>query len=394
MGYAWLGDRGRCTDARRKWTSIVPARRTWTSIVACLFAAIGFIRAATVCRAQTPDQYSQQRVVIPFDFESQFDGGRYGRMIGDMVWKKLERQGGFVIPESMLDVRDWCARHKMVPNPDTPLARMSQIVRGDFDAQIGIWGKVEQVDGLEWDVYDLWVNVVDFSAEPPRVLCRKKARTTTVSEIPHVYIRQALDRLSGRKPQPPAGPDLAQEQQWATQPNLVKGDFERGDDAPVGWDPLPEHVRRVTLSASDGTVNHVIRFQVSRSVAGTTGVLYYSDFFPIQEGARYRFRCRWRSTGSRAKVFIKCYDQVPTPYVGGQDSSERTGRREVYRSQQNLKGPGNRWHVHREDFTPTHTQYTPRWGRVMLYAYWPAGTVDWDDIVVKQIGPVPPVAAK
>ena len=43
--------------------------------------------------------------------------------------------------------------------------------------------------------------------------------------------------------------------------------------------------------------------------------------------------------------------------------------------------------MHTEDFTPKHTQFTPRWGRVMLYAYWPAGTVDWDDIVVKQIVP-------
>ena len=43
-----------------------------------------------------------------------------------------------------------------------------------------------------------------------------------------------------------------------------------------------------------------------------------------------------------------------------------------------------------EDFTPQHTQFTPRWGRVMLYAYWPAGSVEWDDVVVKQIAPAPP----
>ena len=26
----------------------------------------------------------------------------------------------------------------------------------------------------------------------------------------------------------------------------------------------------------------------------------------------------------------------------------------------------------------------------MLYAYWPAGTVEWDDVIVKQIAPAPP----
>ena len=39
-------------------------------------------------------------MVIPFDFESKFDNGRYGQMIGDMLWKKLQNQGGFIIPET------------------------------------------------------------------------------------------------------------------------------------------------------------------------------------------------------------------------------------------------------------------------------------------------------
>ena len=26
----------------------------------------------------------------------------------------------------------------------------------------------------------------------------------------------------------------------------------------------------------------------------------------------------------------------------------------------------------------------------MLYAYWPAGSVEWDDVVVKQVVPAPP----
>jgi hypothetical protein len=136
-------------------------------------------------------------------------------------------------------------------------------------------------------------------------------------------------------------------------------------------------------------------------VAGTTGALYYSEFFPIEEGATYRFHCHWKSTGSAAKVFIKCYDVLPTGFRTGADdaapntaavgggSSPRLERREVYRSQQNLQGKPDVWNVQTEDFTPTHTQFTPRWGRVMLYAYWPAGMVEWDNVVVKQIIPAP-----
>jgi hypothetical protein len=88
------------------------------------------------------------------------------------------------------------------------------------------------------------------------------------------------------------------------------------------------------------------------------------------------------------KVFIKCYDDIPSRFSDGSQSTE-SQRREVYRSQQNLQGPARTWNIQTEDFTPRHTQYTPRWGRVMLYAYWPAGAVDWDDIIVKQIQPPP-----
>ena len=136
--------------------------------------------------------------------------------------------------------------------------------------------------------------------------------------------------------------------------------------------------------------NRIIRFTMNEDVAGSTGVLYYSNFFPVEEGATYRFQCRWRTTGLAAKVFIKCYDELPTSFRTEGGDSLKTEKREVYRSQQNLQGSAGAWNVQTEDFTPQHTQFTPRWGQVVLYAYWPAGSVEWDDVVVKQIAPVPP----
>ena len=164
------------------------------------------------------------------------------------------------------------------------------------------------------------------------------------------------------------------------------------DTAPAGWDPLPHDATWVVEKGKDAKAgNRIIRFTMNEDVAGSTGVLYYSNFFPVEEGATYRFQCRWRTTGSAAKVFIKCYDELPTSFrtrEGG--DSLKTEKREVYRSQQNLQGSAGAWNVQTEDFTPQHTQFTPRWGRVMLYAYWPAGSVEWDDVVVKQIAPAPP----
>lgn len=331
-----------------------------------------------------PPQETTAKLVIPFDFESRFDEGVYGRTIGDMLWTKIKREGGFILPESMQDVRDWCQRSKTQPTPETPLDAMKTIVVDEQAGDIGIWGKVERVAGHETDVYDLWITVADFSVKPPKVLYLKQARTKTVSEIPHLYIKAALDHLYGRAGAPGAvvveDPEIAR--RWKGGPNLVRGDFETGRGHPDGWNPLPPSASWPPASRDGKTPSsRVVRFTFGEEIAGTTGVLYYSDYFPLDPGATYRFRCRWRSTGSAAKVFIKCYDEVPGGIEGG------SARREVYRSQQNLVGPSATWNVQTEDFTPKHPQFTPKWGRVMLYGYWPAGTVEWDDVVVKLVKP-------
>jgi len=370
---------------------------------------VGFVLCfgATTARATDPEQ----KVVVPFDFVSKFDDGRYGEMVGDMLWKKLSKQGRFIIPEAMSDVRDYCSNHSLKPSPDMDLNKMKQIVRGDFDAHIGIWGSVERAPGEEKEIYDLVIKCVDFSAKPePKVIYEVKARTNSVSEIPHLYVKQMLDALYERKPGSKPGLDPIAEENWKKNPNLVVGgDFERGSHGiPKGWDklcgeprePIGRQVQWLAEQGNSG--NRVIRFNLSKDVAEFTGLMYYSEYFAVQEGATYRFQCRWRSNGPAVKVFVKCYDDERSEFreenrlgSAGAGKNLRKGdyvgsetmRREVYRSQQNLKGPTNTWNTQTEDFTPQHVKYSPKWCRVMLYAYITAGVVEFDDVVVKQIVP-------
>jgi hypothetical protein len=369
---------------------------------------VGLLFSATVFAADN------RKVVIPFDFVSKFDNGRYGQMMGDMMWKKISRQGGFILPETMLDVRDYCASHNLKPSPDMDLDKMKKIVEDDFGAQIGIWGSIERAAGEELEIYDLAIKCVDFSAKPgPKVLYDVTARTNSAGEIAHVYAKQMLDALYGRQPGSSAPADPLAEENWRSKPNLVVGgDFERGaGGVPKGWDkgcgqqrePLGRLVRWVGEDGSAG--NRVVRFTLDKAVAEFEGVMYYSDYFPVEEGATYRFQCRWRSKGPAVKVFIKCYDEIGSQYrteseTFGKRSAgkkkltkddyipEYNQRREVYRSQQPLSdGAVNTWTwaTHTQDFTPKHTKYTPRWGRVMLYAYMVPGVVEFDDVVVKQV---------
>lgn len=332
-----------------------------------------------------------RKTVIPFDFVSKFDDGRYGQIIGDSIWKKLSRDRGLIAPESMQDVRDYCESHKLRPAPDIDPQKMRKIVEDDFGGQIAIWGSVERAPGTEGEIYDLTIKCVDFSAKPdPKVIYEKTARTNSVSEIPHLYVKEMFEALTGRKPGDPMPEDPTVAANWKKNPNLIVGDFEHGaGSVPKGWDkvagqqrePLGGLVRWMTEkgdSESARPTNKVIRFTLDKNVAENEGVMYYSNYFPVEEGAKYRFQCRWRSQSPSPKVFIKCYDA---------DESGR--RREVYRSQQNLKGANKVWNTQTEDFTPKHTKYSPRWGRVMLYAYLTPGIIEFDDVVVKQIVPPP-----
>jgi len=345
----------------------------------------------------------QKKVLIPFDFVSKFDDGRYGQMIGDMIWKKINAEGGFILPESMQDVRDYCQSRHIQPSPNDSLEKIKKIIKQGFDGQIGVWGSVERAPDAEGEIYDLVIKCVDFSIEPePKVIYQTKTRTKTVSEIPHLYVKQMLDALYHRRPGDSYSVDPTAEANWNKNPNLiVGGDFQTG--AGQKRDPLGGLVQ---WTAEDGNPkNKIIRFKFDSSVGDNEGVMYYSDFFSVQEAAKYRFQCRWKSDGPKVKVFIKCYDEVNTPYhkrsdepaasvtsgKGNKDQPlpETAQRREVYRSQQNLEGPKNAWNTHIEDFTPMHAKYSPKWGRVMLYAYLGGGVVEFDDVVIKQILPSP-----
>ncbi|MGA2033985.1 MAG: hypothetical protein ABSG68_17190 [Thermoguttaceae bacterium] len=354
---------------------------------------------------------AQRKTVIPLDFASPFDHGRCGETLAEMIWKKLEREGGFVIPDSMLDVRETCTRNNVHPGPEMPLGQVKKIIVDDFGAQIGIWGSVQRAAGHEEDVYDLVIKCVDFSVPgEPKIIYQCKAQTRVVSEIPHVYVKQLLDALYERKPGAPPALDVAAEENWRRNANLVVGgDFQNGaEGVPAGWEatagqqrePLGRLVRWVSEGGSSG--NKLIRFTFDANVGDNEGVMYYSRPFAIEQGATYRFQCRWRSTGSAAKVFIKCYDEIGSQYTAAPDSTASNATkgkddyvpsygqmREVYRSQQNLSGPPRTWNTHTADFTPKHSKYAPRWCRVMLYAYLGAGVVDFDDVVIKQIAKAP-----
>lgn len=364
------------------------------------------------------DKYAGQKRVVMFDFESLWDAdqeSRYGQIMGNMFWLKLNREKGFIIPESMIDVRNICEMQNIKPNPETPLTQMKDWVTKTFNSDIGIWGKIERVDKDVMEIYDFWMKIVDFSVDPPRVIYEvSKARTDAIAEVTGIYVRSGMDKLYDRQARTKAE-QAAMQANWDKNPNLMEGgDFERTSGGiPVGWEsrcaqhrePIGRLVQRVP--DPDNPKNHYLHTEFDAGIGEGFGLMYYSKPFPIEEGATYRLDYRYRlSKGVNCIVFVKCYDVMDTefkPTAGAlkEGFNDKIGQqtREVYRNQQNhqqypISGGGpnqkeianaGKWVQHSEEFTPRHTRFSPKLGRVMLFGFVTAGSIDYDDFVLKKV---------
>ena len=354
------------------------------------------------------DKYAGQKRVVMFDFESLWDAdqeSRYGQIMGNMFWMKINRENKikqeFVIPDSMISVRNVCATEGIRPNPDTPLDKMKEVVTKTFNSDIGIWGKIERVDRDVLEIYDFWMKVVDFSFDPPKIIYQvDKNRTEAVAEVTGIHVRRSMEKLYDKQAR--TKEENAQiEANWEKNPNLVVGgDFERVQNGvPVGWEthcaqhrePIGRLVKRIV--DPENPKNHILHTEFDADIGDGFGLMYYSKPFPIEETATYRLQIRFKRMGVRPILFVKCSDTIDTvfrPTSGAlrEGFTDRAGQqtREVYRSQQMLYHyPDNQWITHTEDFTPRHTRFSPKYARIMLYGYLGAGAIQYDDVIVKKI---------
>ena len=149
--------------------------------------------------------------------------------------------------------------------------------------------------------------------DPPRWIYQKKARTQTVSEIPHIYVNRRLTASMAAPSRPPGARSRASKR-WEQAPISSKATLNKAEAAPAGWSPLPHDVTWGVEKGKSGKAgNHIIRFSMNEDVAGTSA----SSTTAISSRSRkglVSLPVPRRTTGSAAKVFIKCYDELPTSF--------------------------------------------------------------------------------
>ena len=312
-----------------------------------------------------------------------------GEQVRLMLRNKAKRLGAVVYDFS--SVADGLGSQAI--SADTAPAKLAQLGREKFQADVAITGTVRGKGP-----YDVRLVAV-YCDDPrqPRVLDRTyKCEHHMI--IPLEMARAVYDILGLEQPKDPLrmlreDPEI--ERRWREGPNLVRNPgFEQPNaagDGPADWQPIEKTMTWTTPPDGNGKV---IRYEMDEGVAGGYGLDFYSDWIAIEPGATYRFSCRYKSMGPTPKIFLKGYHAFPA--MDGYEAQ----RRETYRRQVHPAGQKKQWNTVTADFIPLslNPDQTPTFLKVDLYAYWPAGVIYWDDIVLKKVrdapAPKPEPAAK
>jgi hypothetical protein len=164
-------------------------------------------------------------------------------------------------------------------------------------------------------------------------------------------------------------------------PNLVPNStLEQGRTAPLGWDVLPLDGSIRWLS-SGGNPGRCLVFTLSQDIAEGPGMLYYSGFFPVEDGKKYVFSVDIKTDGPVPRPFVKGYALAP-------DAQGVIAKRPFYQ-RQSVFPATNEWRTYSMTFTPKAVpgykgRYDIKWARVMLYAYLKPGSIYFDNVIVRE----------
>jgi len=349
---------------------------------AWLFAALLLLTtvsaAGAVAAPAGPPGQAEDVTFLALTVTSEEEG--LGEKVNYMLRAKAKRLGAVVYDTH--SVRDILAgRTFSLATPPEDLARLA---RDPFRADVAVVGHVA---GHEPYTVELLAVYADSPGAPG--VFRRTYRAANHHVIPVEMASAVYDILGLARPEDPLrmlrqDPDIAR--QWEEAPNLVANPgFEQADSGgrgPARWQKVES---QMAWTANPDGPGKVLKYDMDEGTAGGYGLDFYSDWIAIEAGATYRFSCRYKTLGPTPKIFLKGYHGFPA------QNGYPAQRRETYRRQVHPKGGKGEWHTVTADFIPSATlpEHTPTFLKVDLYAYWPAGVIYWDDVVLKKVRDAP-----
>lgn len=333
-------------------------------------AAIVLVSASFLARSASAQEPAAQRpTFVAYPLTSSFDEGVLGRKVGRMLNAKAAKSGRFVtFAEVIFD--EIIERKAYQPVWDAAHDEIAAHARGAFDAQIVVWGRIAR-DGRG---YRLDVRALDLRGRSPQRLgIKRSVRVANVHGIVPVcasVVAACAGEQPARTGRPADGPDISR--------NLLSGgEFATGaGKRPAGWEAPRKGV------VWEKAARRCLRFDVSRSVAATTGVICYSDPIPVEPGAYYRIEMDIQTDGPQVIVWAKGYASIRK----SDRSNVRTEPAYKHQKRHYPQAGGGWQHYRTAPFRPKHPRFAIETLRVMLYAYLKPGTVRFDNVGVRKVG--------
>lgn len=166
----------------------------------------------------------------------------------------------------------------------------------------------------------------------------------------------------------PAGWDLVDGLgvQWTNAADAERGRVIRVDTAVSEAD-------MVARWAETGLEKWIFPNPANSAIAGTYGLSYYSDAIPVETGQAYRISFLYKGPSGGAKVWVRGYGLL------------RGEERRRYETIVNCRTAQPGWNRLSQAFHPTKHTPAVTTMRVMLYAYWPPGVYEFDDVSIEPV---------
>jgi hypothetical protein len=354
--------------------------------------------------------------LVALDFDSAFDGGKLGKKTGQMFRAKAARKKIFSVDIEI----DWDekAGNMKLPGDEEDLENVAKGAADKFGCDILVWGRIERAEPPQADTvkhhgdsHDTRVrNATGLRLYVKAMNFRKSKAALAVDEIYDCdinyevteKIEEVLKLLSGAEtPADIAAKDPANFM-LPLEPDLCIGgsmdvsydtDLKENELVPnfPEWHfPFTEGVRlvleKLTPEARQrhpffATHNGFLRFELSEEVAAGKGLYAYSPYIKIKPGKYYQVSFKVKTLGPKVIMFVKGYRDIPVEGYEG----VVVHRQETSKHQVRFYGEEGTWgELVSKPFLPhsAKPEHMPEYLRVQLYAYWPKGTVYFDEVKV------------
>ena len=317
-------------------------------------------------------------LIVAFDFESDFDGGKMGKKVARIVTRHAYERRIYQTVEEIQQDDIVEGKNFQVKFDDDP-GKIAQFAKEQFNADIAVWGKIVNPNG---DQYEVFVKALDLrNPAAEQLVLNNSYDCDGVHAIPQ-NIEAAVLLLEHEKLAPQVTwDDYIKDESWKTRKNLVKNPgFEEGKGSPANWEkvdglcsfwvdkesPTGKCVTFDTdvlqsqqdewrqkfdagAPASQAPKKLPTREPKYDTVGGNKGAHLYSDPVPVKPGMTYRLDFDGRGpNGGVSPIFVKGYGRMTSADFGTQD-------REIYRAQIFLKTKtnGKEWEHFCIRFRPT-----------------------------------------